>query len=194
MITIGTSTSAQLIAKGQAENKYNASGISSDNKWIDFFNDALKDLVDDMGLTENYTLTVESGVTEYELPDDYYSAILLFETVNATPYPKRRNYNEFNKPGYWIFNRGDEIIMDLRQIPVGRQLTLVYQKYATDLTEPAKNTQKPEVPRVGEKALVYYALQKALRNNSHLDDAKEYERLYEAERLKIRTAAVRGAG
>lgn len=194
MPIIGRSTTAQLITKGKAENKYNNSGIASDSQWVDFFNDALADLADDMGLTDNHTLTVASGTNEYDMPDDYYGTILFFETVGGFPYPKRRNYNDFNRPGYWVFNRGGIYVMDIRQIPDGKEMTVVYQKYATVLTESAKNTQYPEVQRVGEKALIYYALQKALRNNSHLDDAKEYERLYEQERLKIRTAAARGGG
>lgn len=191
---MGRSTIAQLIAKGQAENKYNNSGINSDGKWVDFFNDALRDLVDDMGLTGNHTLTITANTFEYSLPDDYYSAIQLFETANGFLYPKRRNYSDFTRSGFWVLNRGDSFVMDIRQIPVGKEMTVVYQKYAPDLVEANKNTQVPEVPTVGEKALIYYALTKALRNNSHLDDAKEYERLYEAERIKIRTAAARSGG
>lgn len=191
---MGRSTTAQLIARGKAENSYNNSGITNDVQWIDFFNDALSDLVDDLGLNDTETITVLADTNEYALPSDYYHAILLFDNTTSTPYPKRRNYNAFTSPGYWVINRGEEIVMDLRQIPVGRVLTLSFQKYPTLLTESAKNTQTPEIPSAGEKALIYYAIAKALRNNSHMAESKEYERLYEAERLKIRTASVRGAG
>jgi hypothetical protein len=49
---MGTSSTAQLIARGKAENGYNNSGISGDPAWIDFFNDALRDLVEDLNIID----------------------------------------------------------------------------------------------------------------------------------------------
>ena len=188
---MGASTSAQLIAKGRAENGYNNSGISNDAQWIDFFNDALRDLVEDLGIQKVGTINFVVGTREYDLPADYYSLDLLTDSFGS-PVTKRRNYNADWPAGYWIFNRGDKSVIDLWDYNSPETFTYLYQAYAPILVIGNKNTERPAVPSVGEKALIYYAVAKALRNNAQIGMAQDYERLYEEERKKIRNATARG--
>ncbi|MCI3922432.1 hypothetical protein MO973_19555 [Paenibacillus sp. TRM 82003] len=187
---MGSSTVAQLIAKGKAENKYNNAGISSDPQWMDFFNDALRDLVDDLQITKVGTLSVVAGTREYDLPDDYYAMVLMFDSSNMNVV-KRRNYNQQYPPGYWIFNRGSGHVIDMYNYSSAVTMTYTYLAYAAELTA---TSDYPEIPGVGERALIYYALSKALKNQNQVGQAKEMEALYERERMKIRSAAARGAG
>lgn len=189
---MGASTTAQLISRGKAENSYNNSGIKSDSQWIDFFTDALRDLVDDLNLEKVTTIAFVVGTREYDMPTDYHAFVLLTEPTGY-PLSKRRNYNSDYPSGYWMFNRGSGYVIDLYSFTSAQNFTLTYQAYAEDLVEANKATQKPQIPSVGEKALIYYAICKGLRNNSQ-PEAAEYERLYEAERKKIRNAVARGAG
>lgn len=189
---MGASTVAQLISRGKAENSYNNSGIKSDSQWIDFFNDALRDLVDDLDLEKVVTIPFMVGTREYDMPVDYHAFVLLTEPTGY-PLVKRRNYNQEWPVGYWMFNRGSGYVMDLFNFSSPQNFVLTYQAYAEELAEAQKGTQKAQVPSVGEKALIYYAIMKGLRNNSQ-PEADKYESLYEAERKKIRNAAARGAG
>lgn len=186
---MGRSTAAQLIAKGKAENSYNNSGIKTDAQWLDFFNDALRDLVDDLGIRKMGTIAYDTE-REYPLADDYYY-LLSMNDANNNRVAKRRNYDQQYPEGYWIFYRGGSHVIDLYRYSAAQTFTYLYQAYPAEL---ADTNATPEVPSVGEKALVYYAIAKSLRNNSHADEAREYEGLYERERLKIRTAAARGGG
>lgn len=184
---MGRSTVQQLITKGKNENGYNNSGLSSDNQWKDYFEDALNDLVDDLNLTETFTVPFDpvTSAREYDLPADFYTVFVLNE-ANGSRVPARRNYDAYQ--GYWVLNKGSKYIIDLWKYTSKQTFTGVYQRYAKALTETADF---PEVPNVGEKALIYYAIGKALKNNNQLGQAQEYERFYEAERLKIRNAAAR---
>jgi len=189
---MGASTTAQLITRAKAENGFNNSGISTDSQWVDFFNDALRDLVDDVKIERLGTLSFVAGTREYDLPDDYYALVILNDG-NRTRVTKRRNYDQEYPQGYWIFNRGGEYIIDLYGYSSSQTFSLMYQAYPTTLTEAGKTTEYPEVPSVGEKALIYYAIMKALRNNSQ-SEWKDYAALYEEERKKIRNAVARGGG
>lgn len=183
------STVAQLIERGKAENAYNNSGIEGEIYWLEFFNDALRDLVDDLNIEEVYTIEVVSGQHEYDLPSDYYRLSSVFTSMGY-PYKKRRSYNHFQADGYWIMNRGNKYVIDIRK-PSPTNLTIVYQRYPNVLTG---MSDVPEVPAVGEMALVYYAIGKSLRNNNQIGQAQEIERKYERERMKIRNAVSRGGG
>lgn len=187
---MGASTVAQLIAKGQKENAYNNSGISSNEDWYGFFNDALRDLVDDLRIEKVSTITFVTTTREYDLPADYYAMGIVYDS-SFNPQVKRRNYAQRHPAGYWIFYRGSAHVIDLYSYTSNQTLNYTYMAYPTAITA---TTDSPEVPSVGEKALIYYALSKALRNNNQVGQAKEMEEKYEAERLKIRTAAARGGG
>ena len=189
---MGASTTAQLINLARAENGYNNSGISSDGQWVSFFNDALRDLVDDLKIERLSTISFTAGTREYDLPSDYYALVILNDG-NSTRVDKRRHYDQQYPQGYWIFNRGGEYIIDFYGYSSTQTFTLMYQAYPTVLTEAGKSTERPEVPSVGEKALIYYAIMKALRNNSQ-SEWKDYAALYEEERKKIRNAVARGGG
>lgn len=188
---MGVSTVNQLIAKGQAENAYNNSGIASPNTWLDFFNDALRDLVDDLNIQEVLpTITHDGLIRERDLPADYYS-LILFNDGSNNRIVQRRNYDQQYPPGYWVLYKGSKYVLDLYNFSFAQTFTGLYQRYAKALSS---TNDTPEVPSVGERALVYYAISKALANNNQMGQAQEYEKKYEAERLKIRTAASHARG
>lgn len=185
------STVAQLIARAKAENKYNNSAISSDAQWWDFFNEALRDLVDDLGIVKTYNISFVDGTREYDLPSDYFALIILNDGTNRRVV-KRRHYDQQYPAGYWVFNRGSSYVIDLYDFgSTAQTFTIMYQAYATAITG---TSDTPAIPQVAEKALIYFAVMKALANNNQLGQAQEYERKYEEERKKIRNAAARGGG
>lgn len=188
---MGASTVAQLIAQGKAENGYNNTGITANDQWVSFFNDALRDLVDDVGIEKVGTLSFTTNQREYDMPTDFYSLIIMNDSTNKRVV-KRRHYDQESPPGYWIFYRGDRHVMDLYNYSFDQTFTYVYQAYPEELLLSNINTQRPQVPSVGEKALIYYAISKALRNNNEIGQAQDYEALYERERMKIRNAAAKG--
>lgn len=193
---MGFSTTQQLIAKGKAENGYNNSGIESDSAWVDFFNDALYDLVEDLDLTKSLSISFNGTTRENNLPDDFYDMAELYE-ANGTPVRRRREYGSpqnIYTPGYWIMNQGAKYVLDLFKYTAAQTFTGLYTRYPVALTLEDMATEKPEVPGVGERALIYYAISKALRNNNQLGQAQDYERMYEMERKKIRTASSRARG
>jgi hypothetical protein len=190
---MGVSTTQQLINKAKNENSYNNSGLSSDGTFIDFFNDALNDLVDDLSLEETLTINFVVGTREYDLPANFY-ALPLMSDANKYRVTKRRNYDQQYPPGYWVMNRGSKYIIDLYNYTSAQTFTGLYQRYPVALTLAGIATEKPEVATVGERALIYYALSKALRNNNQVEQAMEMEKKYESERLKIRTAAMKARG
>ncbi|MDQ0873794.1 hypothetical protein QFZ77_002453 [Paenibacillus sp. V4I3] len=188
---MGASTTAQLIAKGKAENGYNNAGISSDNAWLDFFNDALRDLVDELNIQEVLPTITHDGLTrEHDLPADYYS-LIVFNDGSNNRIVQRRNYDQQYPPGYWVLYKGSKYVLDLYNFSFANTFAGLYQRYAKALSS---TTDTPEVPSVGERALVYYAISKALYNNNQMGQGQEYEKKYEQEKLKIRTAASRARG
>lgn len=187
---MGISTSAQLIAKGKAENSYNNSGISTDATWLDFFNDALRDLVDDLNIEKPLPPIVYDGVTrEYDLPTDYYSVVRVLD-ANGYPVQVRRNYEQ-TLFGYYIMNRGSKYVIDFYKGGFSQSFRGLYIAYPSVI---ADSEESPDVPTNGEKALIYYALAKSLRNSNQVGMAKEMEEKYEVERKKIRNASSRARG
>lgn len=190
---MGRSSVAQLIAKAKAENAYNNSGIKTDAQFFDFFNDALSDLVEDIGLQETLPdVTFVVGTREYDLPDDFFSLFVFYEAVttnNNERVVKRRNYDQEYPPGYWILNKGTGWVLDLYYYTSSKTFTGLYIRYPALLT---KVTDFPEVQTVGERALIYYAIWKACMNNNESNIGLTYKGLYEDERKKIRNAAARG--
>lgn len=193
---MGRSTTAQLIAKGKGENSYNNAGINSDGAWVDFFNAALSDLADDIELTDTLSISFVDGTREYNLPTHYHGIVELYDG-NGTPVTQRRNYgSSLNtvKQGYWILNKGATQVIDLYRYMGAQTFTGLYIRYPAMLSATGINSEYPEVPSVGEMALPYYAISKALRNQNQVGMAQEMEQQYEAERKKIRNAAARARG
>jgi hypothetical protein len=189
---MGASTSQQLIAKGKGENGYNNSGISNDSQWVDFFNDALADLVDDLGIEESLDpIVFVSTVRENTLPADYFSLVNLYDGNGCEVY-ERRSYNQKYPAGYRVLFKGSSYVIDLYSFTTNQTFTGQYYRYAEALTIADYADQHPEVPTVGEKALIYYAISKALRNNNQ--PVGDYLKLYERERMKIRDAIAKARG
>lgn len=194
---MGRNTVAELIARGQNMNDYNNTGINTNAKWVDAFNSALQDLVEDINLTENLSIPFVTGTREYDLPDDFFELQELSEQNFACPVPKRRRYenngvyysNWFQ--GYFILNKGDRYVIDLFEYTADQTFTGIYTRYPALLSVVDISTQRPEVPTIGENALIYFAISRALRNNNQPGQASEIERMYELERRKIRDAAAR---
>lgn len=189
---MGRSTVAELITSGQAQNSYNNSGINTNALWIDAFNRALRDLVEDIGLVGSTTIDYITGTTEYDLPSDFFE---VNQVVDAGNYPIRKRQFEIEPypcaNSYYIKDIGSvyKIVFDERNSD--ETLTINYIRYPALLSVANYLSQKPEVPTVGEDALIFFALDKALRNNNQPGQAQEMEQKYERERKKIRDAKYR---
>lgn len=181
------STVGDLINQGRSENSYNNSGIEKEITWISFFNDALNDLVDDLNIQETVAIEFTPDEREYDLPGDYHAIVRVYDDTNYRI--SKRPY--YNMPGgYMTFNRGNRYVIDFYDFNSPKTFTVLYERYPTALG--SSQDAVPEVPRVGERALIYYALEKALRNNNQVGMAQEMKQNYERERLKIRNAVARG--
>lgn len=185
---MGASTVADLIAKGKAQNAYNNSGIKTDSVWLGHFNDALRDLTDDLNIEDSADLVYDGTTSAMDLPDGYYEYVQL-NTDSGSPVCKRRSFKD-RSFGYFIQYRGSKWVLDIQGYSA-QTFELIYNRYATELTATANN---PEIPTTGEMALVYYAIEKGLRNNNQVGQANEIQAQYERERKKIRTAIARGRG
>jgi len=192
---MGRSTTADLIARGKNQNSYNNSGIETTGQWVDGFNSALQDLVSDINLTDNLSINFVTTQNEYPLPADFFELLELSDGFSwAVPKRRTYNYNYYNYnwfQGYYILNRGSNYVIDLQNYNSNQTFNGIYIRYPVRLTVAGSQTEQPEVPTVGEDALIYYAISKALRNNNQTGMAIEMERKYEVERRKIRDAAAR---
>jgi hypothetical protein len=187
---MGASTVAQLIARGKAENGYNNSGISNDPQWIDFFNDALRDLVEDLNIVDLLSLVYTAGTREVDLPSDFFAMVELYD-ANQCRVLSRDTYYQQYPSGFFIMYRGSKYVIDLYNYTSSQTFSGLYQRYAATL---AATSDTPEIPSIAEKALPFYAIAKALKNNNQLAEAAAYDSLYQAERKKLRTATARSRG
>lgn len=190
---MGRSTVEQLINRAKAMNDYNNSGISSNAQWVDFFNAALIEMVDDLSLEAEAAINFDPSVRLYDLPEDYYGIIMLLDE-NGRRILKRRHYEHDYPAGYWIFDRGSHFQIDLAGFNSPQTMVLVYIRYPEQLDLAQIRTQRPEVPTSGETALCYKAIKFALLNNNIPGQADYYESLYRRERYNVRNAAVRARG
>ena len=192
---MGRSTVTELIARGKNQNDYNNTGIDTDGKWVDYFNDALQDLVSDINLTGTLQVSFVNGTREYNLPADFFELTELWDGFGCLV-PKRRFYDQiygsfYNTPqGYYIRFEGSGYTIDLYQYNSNQTFNGIYNRYPAKLSESVL-TANPEVPTVGENALTYYAISKSLRANNQPGQAIAMEQKYEQERKKIRDAAAR---
>lgn len=194
---MGRSTVSQLIARGKAENGYNNSGIDRDDAWVDFFNDALGDLVDDLQLRAPLTLPYDGSTRQIVLPSDFFAFAELYNQFGCAV-RERPDYGAdlyWWPEGYYILDIGGNKVIDLYRYTSAQSFQGLYIRYPAYIqyTVPGLASY-PEVPTVGEKALIFYAIGKALRNNNQMGQAQDYERLYELERKKIRNATARARG
>lgn len=193
---MGRSTVAELIVRGQNENRYNNVGIASqsNSKWVDWFNAALQDLAGDIGLTSNLTINLVQGTREYDLPEDFMELNGLWDSFTCKV-PKRRYYDQqygYSMPqGYYVLFRGDKYVIDLWEYNSDQVFTGTYSRYPALLSVAAQLSQHPELPTIGENALIYYAISKAMDANNQRGQAQSYMQMYEQERKKIRDAAAR---
>lgn len=189
---MGRNTVAALIARAQNMNSYNNSGISTTAMWVDAFNAALQDLAPDIGLQAQYPIPYEIGTTAYDLPTNYFEVDQL---TDSGSYPLRKR-EHLNQPfplwdSYYIYDAGANYKIDFGDRNSNENLILNYTRYPDLLAVTDYITQKPEVPTIGEDALIYFAISRGLRNNNQPGQAMELERMYEVERKKIRDAKYR---
>lgn len=193
---MGRSTVQDLIARGQNRNDYNNTGIDSNAKWVDAFNSALQDLVNDIALTDQFFINFVQGTREYDLPSDFYELRELWDAFNLPSF-KRRFYdqNQFgffpaDVQGYFILFRGVNYTIDLYPYNTTQTFRGIYVRYPR-LLSVGELTAQPEVPTIGEDALIDYAIMTALRNNNLIGEANKIEVKYERNRKKIQDAVAR---
>lgn len=194
---MGRSTIQELITRGQNRNDYNNTGIDTNSKWIDAFNAALQDLTNDLSITELLTINFIPGIREYDLPADFFEIRELWDGFNCKA-EKRRYYDQqlFGfypqyLEGYYVLFKGDKYVIDLYPYNAAQTFQGIYVRYPAVLNIATIATQRPEVPTIGEDALIDYAVMTALRNNNLLGEAAAVEARYETGRKKIRDAAQR---
>lgn len=191
---MGRSSVSELISRGQNQNDYNNSGIDTPGKWVDYFNDAMQDLVSDINLTAKLQISFVNGTSEYNLPSDFFELIELWDGFGCR-IPKSRfldqTYGGYDiTNGYYIRFNGSSYTIDLNQYNADQTFNGVYNRYPAKISA-ADLTASPEVPTIGENALIYYAISKSLRANNQPGQAMSMEQMYEKERKKIRDAAAR---
>lgn len=187
---MGASTTLELIAKGKGQNAYNNAGIATDMMWVDLFNDALRDLVDDLNIEETVNVVYDGIVSLIDLPADFYE---VKEIYTSTGYPiRKRRHLKDRSSGYWMLYKGSKWQVDIQGYSA-QTFTLFYNRYAAKLT--GASGEQPEIPSAGEMALPLYAISKALRNNNQVGQAQEIEQGPYKEQIKnLRTAQARARG
>jgi hypothetical protein len=190
---MGRSTVRQLIQRAKNMNEYNNSGVSNDVAWLDHFNTALVEMVDDLNLEETFEINYTLNQQAYDLPEDYYSLILLNDKATNQRLTQKRHYDQIYPPGYWVLDKGDRHVVE---ITYNTPTTFIafYERYPRPLEFSEIETQKPEIPTAGETALCYKAISHALRNNNQLGQAQYYDALFKEQLSTIKTASTRGRG
>lgn len=189
---MGRSSVAALIARGQNQNNYNQTGISSNAQWIDFFNAALADLANDIDLRTTFTIAYDGVNSTYDLPDDFVDMQELYDSYNLRV-PRRQTSREDGAfyqwtEGFYIYWGGANYKIVLYDYGSTEQtFNGLYTRlpdvitFASDLT-----TQFPELPTPCEDALIYYAIAKAMANNNLLAQSLTMMNEYEKQRKNIR--------
>lgn len=195
---MGISTVSQLVQRAKSMNEYNNSGVANDSVWVDFFNEALMSLVEDLNILEEVQITINPSLKSYDLPENYYGLIHVTNSLNneLSPYKDygfslegTRSYS----PGYDIKNKGFKYVIEFPYIQP-ETLTVTYIRYPTKLEFSQRESQKPEIPTSGESALCYKAISNALKNNNQLGQAQYYDSLFREQMGIVRTANLRARG
>lgn len=190
---MGRSTVRQLIERAKSYNEYNNSGVTSDVIWLDHFNSALIEMVDVLNLEETFEIPYITSQQTYDLPDDYYSLILLNDRLTNQRLTQKRHFDQKYPPGYWIIDRGDKYTIDIT-FSAPTTFVMYYEHYPKVLELSQITTQKPEIPTAGETALCYKAISAALKNNNQLGQAQYYDTLFKEQLATIKTATTRARG
>lgn len=190
---MGRSTVNQLIQRAKNMNEYNNSGVASDTVWLDHFNAALVEMADDLNLEETIEIPYTPTQTTYDLPEDYYSLVLLNDKTTNRRLTQKRHFDQKYPPGYWIMDRGDKHTIDIT-FNNATTFVLFYERYPKVLELGQISTQRPEVPTAGETALCYKAISHALKNNNQLGQAAHFDSLFKEQIAIIRTATTRARG
>ncbi|MEN2765775.1 hypothetical protein [Ornithinibacillus xuwenensis] len=138
--------------------------------WIDFFNEALFSMVEDLEINEDISIEFIDGVNEYDLPENYYSLVELKDEQNQLIPAYRNNGIDISgsqtyRPGYEIMQRGSKFVITFPLMKAPRTFQLRYIRYPNQLSL-ANEGDKPEIPTVAETALCYKAISFALMNNN----------------------------
>jgi hypothetical protein len=187
---MGRTSISGLIARGQNMNSYNNSGIDSIAKWVDAFNAALQDLAEDIDLVAFANISYIVGTTAYDLPADFFEIDEVRDGSNRLVHT-RRSINPYRVKGYFVQYTGSKYTLDLGEWGGNQTFKVRYVRLPLLLSTTNVNVDTPEVPTVGENALIYYAISRGLRNNNQPGQALSIEQMYERERKKIRDVAQR---
>jgi hypothetical protein len=184
---MGRSTVAQLITRAKNMNEYDNHGVANDSIWVMHFNSALSEMTEYLNIDEKTEINYIYGQDEYELPDDFYSMIIVNDRSNQR-IAKLRHMDQQSPAGYWVVNRGDKFKILLKGFYGNETLTIRYTRYPALLDEAQKDTQHPEVPNIAEDALCYKAIMNALLNNNQVGKAQAFDGMYRNELAKINIA------
>lgn len=195
---MGMSTVQQLVQRAKSMNEYNNSGVATDAVWVDFFNEALMSMVDELNIQEEVQIIVNADTKTYDLPENYYSLKRMVDVYNNEISAFKDEGINFNggrsfRPGYDVKYKGSKFVMEFPLVDP-TTMTLTYTRYPERLEVSRVESQKPEVPTVGETALCYKAIAHALENNNLPGQAREYEEKYLREVEKIHKASFRARG
>jgi hypothetical protein len=164
---MGRSTVLQLIQRAKNMNEYNNSGVASDVVWLDHFNSALIEMADDLNLEETIEIPYIPTQTSYDLPDGYYSLVLLNNKQTNQRLTQKRYFDQLYPPGYWVTDKGYKYVIDIT-FPQATTFVLYYERYPDVLEYSLISTQKPDVPTIGETALCYKAISHALKKQQSI--------------------------
>lgn len=186
---MGRSTVSQLITRAKNMNEYDNHGVANDSIWIMHFNSALAEMAEDLKIDETAIIDYTPEQIEYDLPEDYYSMVLVKDSRNNR-LTKLRNMDQENQ-GYWVVNRGGLFKIILKGLHSPEQITVRYTRYPAFIEDA---NQHPEIPNIAEDALCYKAITRALLNNNQVGKSQYFEGLYRLELGKINTANNRARG
>ena len=91
---MGRSTVQQLIQRAKNLNEYNNSGVANDAVWLDHFNAALVEMVDDLNLEDTFEIHYTPSQATYDLPANYFSLVLLNDTKTNQRRTQKRHFDQ----------------------------------------------------------------------------------------------------
>jgi hypothetical protein len=150
-------------------------------------------MVDVLNLEETFEIPYITSQATYDLPDDYYSLILLNDRLTNQRLTQKRHFDQKYPPGYWITDKGSKYTIDIT-FSSATTFVMYYERYPKVLEVSQIDTQKPEIPTAGETALCLKAISAALKNNNQLGQAQYYDTLFKEQLANIKTATTRARG
>lgn len=198
MLTIGRSSIGQLINRAKNINEYNNHAVQNNSVWVDFFNEALGSMVEELDIRDDSTIEFVKGTKQYDLPEDYFSVVEIIDDQDQYVRPFKDNGINIDgertlRPGYKIENKGSKYIIEFPHIEPPRTLTIEYVRYPALLTINDLNV-KPEIPTANEMALCYKAVHFALSNNNQIGQAQYYNELFTQEMQRVDRVSFKARG